>query len=60
VSQFHGSADGGKTQGDKYLNLVEPFRIGGPKIWIKVGNIMQENLPISQRSKAMANMLELN
>ncbi len=43
------------------LNLEKLFRIGGPKIWIKIGNKMQDKSPyFAKMCRAMANKLELN
>ncbi len=43
------------------LNLEELFKIGGPRIWTKVGNKIADSSPFfSQMCKAMAKMLELN
>ena len=43
------------------LSLDELYRVAGPKIWLKVGNKMQEkSLYFSGMCKAIANMLELN
>ena len=43
------------------LSLDELCRVAGPKIWIKVGNKMQEkSLYFTGMCKAMANLLELN
>jgi hypothetical protein len=43
------------------LNLEELFKIGGPRIWTKVGNKIADSSPFfSHMCKAMAKMLELN
>jgi hypothetical protein len=43
------------------LNLEELFKIGGPRIWNKIGNRMQERSPyFAKMCKAMADMLKLN
>ncbi len=43
------------------LNLEELFKIGGPKIWIKIGNKMQEKSPyFAKMCNAMADMPNIN
>ncbi len=43
------------------LNLEELLKIGGPRIWTKVGNRIASTSPFfSCMCKAMAKMLELN
>ncbi len=42
------------------LSLEELFRVGGPKIWIRVRNKLANAFPFLCMCKAMAKMLELN
>jgi hypothetical protein len=42
------------------LSLEELFRVGGPKIWIRVRNKLANSSPFLCMCKAMAKMLELN